>query len=458
MHTSKLLDLIRVFEPAELETFDKFLQSPYFRNIHSAKEIFLLWQHIYACCPDLDHPNLTKAEVYKVLFPDQAFVALKVDRIMSNLLAFVKEFIIFEFSDLKTDEVQGSLVLARFYRQRHLAKPFRQSLKKLNQVQEKQKRQIDFYLHQYLINDEVSRFESFHNLRKGDSKVPEAMQSLDVFYLVHKLKGLCWMYTQDKITTQEIEQKRISYYDFIKPFKAASYFEEVALLKVYDLGIRLMLGEEKQEEIFQKLKSILKEEALSIPIDSLKELQGLCRNYCLLEYNKGKVSYLGEMFDLYRNHLEEGYLNYEDGLLPATIRNIVVAGLRLEEYDWVYHFLEKYKNRIVASNQAHEIYLFNLATYYFATQKYAIALDCLVDRYEDIYYLIAAKRMELKIYYEMKNPILESKMDAFKVYIFRLPEKVILEHKRTCNNNFINFLRQLHNPKTNFSSKRIDCL
>ncbi len=463
MHKSKLLDLIRVLEPGEFEAFDKFLRSPYFRNVQSAKEIEWLWEHIYSCRSDLDHPSLTKEEVYKVLYPGASFVPIRVDRVMSNLLAFVKEFIIYECSELKTDEVQRSLTLARFYRKRDLEKPFRKTIETLNKKQKEQAKDKDFYLKQFLIDSELSFFEGFYTRRKGDYNVPATLRSLNVFYLVHQLEYTSWILTQNKVTQDEETQQELTkvvqnYQNLIHFFRHENYFDEVPLLKAYDYGIRLLQNDEEKEELFQKLKKILREKASEIPLDSLKRMQGFCRNYCLLEYNKGNVIYLREMFSLYQNHLEEGYLHHEGGLLPPMVRNTVVAGLRLEEYDWVYTFLEKYKNAIVGTNQAHEIYLFNLSNYYFATQKYTKALDCLVDRYEDIYYLIAAKRMELKIYYEMDHDILESKIDAFKIYIFRISKKILPDIPRDANNNFIDILRQIRSSKTMDNPVRIEKL
>ncbi len=47
-------------------------------------------------------------------------------------------------------------------------------------------------------------------------------------------------------------------------------------------------------------------------------------------------------------------------------------------------------------------------------------------------------------------------MDSFKVYIFRLPKKSVQPLSIEWNNNFINFLRQLRNPKTKYDTQRIE--
>ena len=459
MYASKLLELIRALEKPELERVIKFLNSPYFGKMRPPKEVHLLLNHILSCFPAYQDPSLSKENTYTVLYPGEPFVVGKVDRVMSDLLKIIKEFIVYEFSDIRDNEVQRLLIQARFYRQRHMEKPFHRAIKSLRAAQKKAKETKDFYWKQFLIEKEISKFESFYNHRKKDLNVPSTLKSLDIFYLVNKLEYTCWLLAQDKYSNPlNVEDSLLVFDQIISSFKEGVRLDEIPLLKVYYHGIRLIQSDEESDQIFRQLSQILEQYASVIPLERLKELQTVCRNYCILQYNNGKEEFLEEAFHLYRNHLEQGYLHYEGGLLPSTIRNIVAVGLRLKKYDWVYDFLEEYKDRIVASNQPREIYLFNLANYYFARKKYAEALDCLVDRYEDPYYLLAAKRMELKVYYELESEILESKIDAFKIYIYRTSPKVLLKVLREGNNNFIDLLKQIRSPKTLHSETRINKL
>jgi len=459
MHLSKLLSLIQVFEETELERFILFLNSPYFHEVKPAPEIMVLMQHIKDCFPDFEDERLSKENTFAVLYPDQDFIPGKLDRVMSNLLKIIKEFIIYEFSDLREDEVKRKLIMAKFYRQRHLEKPFERTIKSLRETQQQEKKKKDFYLKQFFIEQEVMYFGNLYNQRKNDYNVAATLESLDVLYLVHRLEFTCWLLTQEKANTLSGIEASMQMYDRIMDsFKGESHLDDIPLLKVYEQGIRLLRSENSEDEVFGLLVRLLDRHASEIPTNRLKELQALCRNYCTLEYNKGRVSLLGEVFSLYRDHLKQGYLLYEGGLLQSTFRNIVIFGLRSKEYDWVLNFLEQYKDRIVGTNQPEEIYLFNLAIYYFAIKEYSKALDCLVDRYEDIYYLIAAKRMELKIYYEMDFEILESKINAFKVYIYRISQKILPQIPRDANNNFIDILKQIRSSKTLYNMTRIDKL
>ena len=212
------------------------------------------------------------------------------------------------------------------------------------------------------------------------------------------------------------------------------------------------------EQAYRELKRLLTLYAREIPFKALKQFHALCRNYCTREYNKSRGAFLHELFALYQEHLELGTLFYQEKLTPATLRNIVVCALRTEAYDWVAQFLEAYRDRISSTNQPQAIYRFNLANYHFALGDYERALDCLTDRYDDIYYQLAAKRMELKIYYEIDLEVLDAKIAAFKIYIYRISKKVLPAIPREGNNNFIDLLKQIRRTNTRFNLPRIQKL
>ncbi|MCB0643632.1 MAG: hypothetical protein KDC44_18420, partial [Phaeodactylibacter sp.] len=67
---------------------------------------------------------------------------------------------------------------------------------------------------------------------------------------------------------------------------------------------------------------------------------------------------------------------------------------------------------------------------------------------------LAARRLEIKILYELQSPILESKIEAFKVYIFRLSQTKLPDKPKEGNNNFLDLLRQVIHPKTYHNPER----
>ena len=100
------------------------------------------------------------------------------------------------------------------------------------------------------------------------------------------------------------------------------------------------------------------------------------------------------------------------------------------------------------TDRPEEIYANNLARYYFELKKFDQALDCLAQNYDDTYYKIAAKLIEIKIYYEQENDLLEYKMQAFKVYLHRISTSLLPEVHKKGFKNFIDLLKQICHPST----------
>ncbi len=146
---------------------------------------------------------------------------------------------------------------------------------------------------------------------------------------------------------------------------------------------------------------------------------------------------------------------YHNGLTVSTLRNIVTSGLLQKQFDWVRKFLEEHRSRIVGALRPEEIYHFNLARYHFALGEHAVALDLIADHYDDLYYQIAARRLEIMIHYETDSPLLDAKLDAFKTFLYRLSKKQISEHQRRGNQHFFNALRQILHPQTPFDDQRV---
>ncbi len=455
MHKSKLLSIIKALKKDELTKFDLFLASPYFVNGERRRDAILLFEIISACFPSFDQDLLSKENIHQKLFPGQTFTTAKVDKVMTSLLKLLKRFISVHYATLSEQEVEEMLVQARFYRQRELGDSFHQTIKQLRKaLDKKETKDKNYYHYRFQTERELSEYKSFYNNRKEDLNLPSTLKSLDVYYLVTKLEYACWLLAQNKFQIPLEVKNSLAPFKTIPTLGYHESYLDLPIVAIYYQAF-IILQEAENDNAFYKLKALLIQHEDLLPIDQLKPLQALCRNFCVRQYNKGQKGFLKEAFDLYKLHLKKDYLSYHGGLLQSTFRNIVAFGLKLEEFDWVYNFLEAYKNRIVGTNHPQDSYEFNLASYYFAVQDYDQALTCLVDHYEDFYYKIIAKRLEIKIFFETNSAILDAKMDAFKIFIYRLSQKMISDIQRQGNNNFIDVLRQIRNPKTKGNEQRI---
>jgi len=459
MQKSRLIETLSNFDEEELKRFDRFVRSPFFHAQNNFRDEVLLFEYIQNSLLSSDLTSLDKKSAYHYIYPHASFVGGKLDKLMSRLFKSVRNFISVTYSNQVNNEVQTSLSIARFYRLKGMHKRFQDTIKSLRNSQKEVTRpDKEYYYNQLCIEEEISTYNSLNNRRKGDINLYSTLESLDLHYLIKKLEYTCGLLSQNVDVDLKLKHVHFFSEEIEKSFKTAAYLE-VPIVQVFNQAIRLLQSTNDHEtDHFGKFKSLLETHREVLPQRMMKAMQTIARNYCVVMYNNGVPRYLAETVSLYKEHLEQGLLYYQKKLIPNTIFNIVQLGLELEDYDWIKQFLEDHRNRITGTEYPEEVYRFNMASYYFSTKDFDQALDLLNDQYEDTYYNLAARRLEIKIYYEINSPLLVAKIDSFKVFIFRMSKKLLQEVHNTANNNFINILRQITNPKTKGNDKRIDKL
>ena len=459
MYRSKLLITLEFFSREELHLLDKFLQSPYFFTEKERKEIYPLFQYILRYEGDWTHPRLQKDKINAHLFPKQEIIKGKLEKLMSALLKQIHYFISVHFREKKGDSIRHMITMVNFFRQRNAHKFEIFYLEKAKKEQTRSQLQDrDYFYTGFLIGHEEIQRYLILDQRFDSVDFNKVLQPLDVYYLLNKLDYACFLLSLDYFRQPVDITEIVNFLDEVKPIYTRRNLLKIPLVAVYYQAFDMLKQKGKDETSYWKLKTLIEQNEQLIPPEPLKVLKGLMRGFIILRYNHGATHLLEELFSLHKTHLELGYLNFENGILPSTFKNIITMGLRMKAYDWVFQFLQDYKDKIDVSSNREEVYHYNLACYYFELKKYDKAQELLADQYQDLFYKMAAKRLLLKIYFETRSEVLDAKIDAFKIYVFRLPEKALLERKRASNNNFIDILRQLRNPKTAFNLKRIDKL
>ena len=458
MHRSKLLRTLRILSPQEVKDLQLYIQSDLFVPDKQRKELDPLFQLLLN---DLDKigDKLEKGSVYEQLFPGEPIIKGKLEKLMSELLKVIHRYLVFCISEETFGVFDEKLILARFLRKRKAYDLYAIEMTKLMKTPaEVAMMDREDYLLQARIGEETYQLELLNSQKSKDGGLSKSSRNLDVFYLLSKLKNICFMLSDDKFRWPMEISRHIEFLQDAKALYEKYGLLEVPLVSIYYKLFEMLTEEEQFESAYGELKKIIEEKGNEVPYETLKMLSGLSRNFIIYKYNGGGKHLEAEVFELYKSQLKQGFLYLQTGLLPATFKNIVTMGLRRREYDWTYWFLNEYKDKIEGTAHVLDVYHYNLATYFFRKEEYDNAMKLLSDQYEDLFYKLSAKRLELKVYYETDSEILDSKMDAFKLYVFRLSDKKLLARKIKSNNNFINFLRQIRNPKTMTHALRIEKL
>ncbi len=453
MYNSSLLDILRVLDSSEMRALDKFLRSPYFNDGRNAERLYGLFQYIYPLISKPDSPKLAKAVVYPHLFGKEAVVKGKLEKLMSELLRLVRQFLVQEEWPKKDLSVEQYLVLTKFFQERRLDRFFHQTIEKLRRELRKAAPDKDVYLQQFQTERAFSDYNSLRIGREYDLDISPAAGHLNRFFVLTHLE-----YYVAQLTRQRFSKGKSSTALFIPEIIqtiAQGHFDDCPLIMLHYHLYYMLQRDDETRQHYQAFQLLLTEVKDQISREKLIQMHTHSRNYCIILLSEGQQSYLEELFRLYREHLHEGTLYYDGKLRPGTIKNIVQTGLQLGAHEWAIDFLRQHRNRIAATMAPEEVYQFNLAVCYFYQKALDKALDCLAPAYEDIYYGMAARRLEIKIFYEQQSVLLDAKMDAFKALIYRQSQKRLSNKQKAWNNHFIDLLRQIIHPKTLHNPKRI---
>jgi len=216
------------------------------------------------------------------------------------------------------------------------------------------------------------------------------------------------------------------------------------------------LKKEYDEHAYTIFKNKIAESVETLSKENLSLFHACLRNYIAHHYNQGNNECLTELNTLYKEHFQAGTV-YLDGINVATstIKSAVNVALKLGEYEWPIELLKTHRHRISGPEDSETIYKFNLANCYFHLGDYDTVEDILLNHnFKEIYYKLAAKRLEIKLHYETKSPLLEPRVEAFKIFVHE-QKKLLPADKIVPNNSFVDLLRQIIAPQTFKNCERI---
>ncbi len=441
MQGSKLIDVLRTLGNKELKKLELFIRSPFF---NTTEEVTLLFQAIKKHAPEFNRTKLEKSAIYKAALGKRPYDEKKLGYWMTDLLKLTERFL--AYRQLEERTLQGELYLMQRYADAGLEKHYNSTL---NQARKQQDQypylDAEHFYREFQLEATNNRYFDQLRQHRYDDSLQKAIDSLDRYYLTLKLKYSCEIFNRKNVVAADYEIRLL---DEILLYVKDQDLTEAPTVGVY-YRILMTLTDSGNEQHFVELKRLLKEHTKVFSPQEARDMYAYAQNYCIKRINSGQSEYFNELFGLYQRALETDTLIVGKHLSPWTYKNIIGAGLRIKEYDWVKNFIHEYKDRI-APEFRENAFTFNLATFHFNTGKPEKAMELLNGvEFTDVFYNLDSKAMLLRIYYEMDaDEAMRSLIESFNAYIRR--NKLISDHQKTIYKNMIKFTRQmagLFNPK-----------
>ena len=420
-------EVFNALDAKEIRLLSKFVRSPLHNRHEKVIELFDLFRYIKRQRTEL--PNDTW--FFEKLFPGQAYSVEQVRHIRSYLFRVIEEFL--AWNDWQQLPVEQSFHLQRAYRKHGLEGRAKASLDKAFQVQEAQPlRNGQYWRQNYQLQEEAFNLNRTKG-RTRDFNLQEMAETLDQSYIVEKLKNACILLSHQTVIQKQYETGLLP--------MVLSYLEErsewlgIPAIAIYYHAFQA-LSKEDGTLHFAELKELLVPNEAAFETTELRDIYILAINFCIRAWNTGEKAYMKELFELYKSGLSAEVF-FENGVLSRwTYNNIIIAGLKRKEFDWVYHFIHDFRAKLPRKHQEGS-FNYNLAKYYFDLGDYEKSMPLLLQmEHDDVLHNIMAKAMLVKMYYELgEQESLSSLLASFKVFIHR--QKGLGYHKE----NYGNFVR-----------------
>ena len=432
MENTRLIQLLRSFSAEEIKAFGKFVRSPYFNQRQETIRLFdCLEKPLRAGLP-----APSKEQAFRVVFGPAPFDDHRIRMAMSFLFQQANRFLVVQ--DLLDDPAQLALRLAGILRRRKL--PGHARLVHTNSgeaLHGQPLRHAEFQQQRYQFLLEKYRWE-LDQQPAALLSLQELSDQLDRSFLSRKLWQSCFM-----LSHQTMYNTR---YDFglldavLKYIETDHLPEEEPAIAVYYYCYQALTNP-GDRQAFQNFKRLLLRHHAVFPEDELRDLYVLAINFCIRQYNAGNAGYLQEQFDLYREGLAKQYFLVEGVLSRYTYQNAATIGLVMHELDWVDAFIHRYRDKLPVPYRE-SLFSFNLARLEYQRRRLDQALQLLQKaEYKDLLLHLAAKTLQLKIFYELEAfDLLESHLQALQTFIRR---KKALGYHRENYLNTVLFTRKL---------------
>jgi len=437
MQHSTLIQILRQLETRERSRFEELVFSPFFNKNEKVRR---LCTYVLRFAPDFDHSSLEKPEVYKHVFESEEVEELRLNNVISDLLQLLYDFLAFQQYEQR-EQWQKHFLLEELL-EREIYRPVKRAVRRYEQLQAQTPfRNYDFFQQEYARFEIRDRLHLTKGKRSFDANLQQKSDTLDLYYFCNKLRIACDMLSRNTVVNAGYECHFLE--DILQKYEDNHLnFQHEPALTVYYKTLQ-MLRESGDSSHFFDVKRLLQAHFELFPQAELRILYSYALNHCVKKINFGESRYYREILDLYKILLEQRIIFKNNSLTQWTFTNIVTAGLRLQEYDWTSQFIHEYAE-MLPEEERHNAVTYNLAALYYDQGQYDRALQQLQDvEFTHAFYHIAAKIVQLKIYYELEETeAFLALAEATRKYLKR--NRDLSDYQVQSNSNFLKLTQKLY--------------
>jgi len=455
MEDRKVFKFLGTFSRRQLNRFEDYVNSPYFNKSEEICSIYLIAKKFV-----LSNSNKNYYDYFKSHFSkDKKNITQKnLDKFLSRINLFALDFVGME--KLKEKEfLKNSLVMEYFFEGDELRlfdKIYKKAKNKLNY----QKKSFENYRNQFIIEELRATYAGRYNNRNDKHNLQQLTDLLDKYYLSRKFN-----LEVHKISFKNETNANYQFYflsELIQLFPKTKFIDDV-LVSIWFQICTILFGDgfSDKKEYLKNLQTIIDENIEILNKKMVFNLIIIIQNYARFVYIEDK-EYFSFLFNLYKSQIENKSIYLNDKIPAELFNNIVTVCINKNELIWAEQFISTNADKINPGNISFEITNYNLARVNFHKGEYLKTRDVIVNlNFKDVYHKIALKKLELMLYFELKEfYLLESSVNAFRVSLTPERNGVLVASIRNRYKEFINVftkILRLYQPESGSSrAKALD--
>ncbi|MDX2281745.1 MAG: hypothetical protein NW218_19300 [Saprospiraceae bacterium] len=441
MLKSNFLETLRTLTRDELNSFIEFVPWALHKDPVKREEAVKLLDILIVYFPEFNHPSLTSKKIFKKMFPDKPYIDLKIDKIMGSLTKCLRiHFLTLRYLEPE-NEFNHLLEICQFHKEKRLSARYQQSFRQLESLlTQNQPRSLDSIYKNYLLEYERLDWLSIANDHKTDINLVNTMLALQQFADVNMMDLLIRYALQLKIIKFEIPE--LIRRNIEKLFNQSDIITD-SLYQTYHAIFKIFYAPKVTHQDFGKSLTLIQANENIFDYETLYTLHVYLRNLCTILINQGNRELRFTIFELQRQSIASGFHFYKGKISPSSFISAVINALNVKEVEWTRDFIDENKDLIIGETPDKIYFRFCWAQYLYHNGQYEQALDFIPQNIKEISYILIARRLEIKAFYEYDFEVSVFKAEAFRTYVSRLPNYNFPKETMNYNVNFARFIIQI---------------
>ncbi len=439
MEKSKYVTLLRSLSSASRKEFEQFFLKQYSKK----KEAVRLFKYIKKFESDFKSEKLQKKQAF-YNFYNKEHTPGKEDRNFLNLLGdlhkYLKNFLLWKMAKENT-QIQENLMFA-IYENNELHTLFFKHINKRKKELSKKKEINSDDLYQKM---KLNEAEYYHSLtQKLEFKINpllSAMEALDHFYILNKLKYSCELYNRANVLNETSE---IIFLSEIKSLIDNNSESFTLLHRVYLKMLNLITDGTKEK--FIELKRILSDDVDQFENEDLYILISCMLNYAATQVRSGNQKYSEEAFELDLFALDREIFLKKGLFTDTKFQNIVDNACAVSKIDWAKTFIDDNINYFPVDKRE-DIKNCALSKISFEEKDYDKSIQLLLKiKINNDLNSLRVRTLLLRNYFETEHDTILKEISNFEKFIYR--NRKVNQSILESGNNFLRIFKYLYLKKT----------